>query len=102
MSKYLFPLTLLLMIFSYSDFVNNSSVKLDGKITDSLTGAPVSNAHIYIIKGELEAFSNNKGDFSIINPPPTPFTLQIEHNQYNSKLLKVTTTNEKLLIKLSK
>jgi hypothetical protein len=102
MPKYLIPLTLLLMIFSYSDFVNNSSVKLDGKITDSLTGAPVSNAHIYIIKGELEAFSNNKGDFSIINPPPLPFILQVEHNQYKPNQIKVTTTNEKLLIKLSK
>lgn len=90
------------MIFSYSDFVNSSSVKLDGKITDSLTGAPVSNAHIYIIKGELEAFSNNKGDFSIINPPPVPFSLQIEHNQYKLNQIKVTTTSEKLLIKLSK
>ena len=43
----------------------NSPSIVEGKVLSESTGQPVTKAHVYILDGEEEALTNNKGEFRI-------------------------------------
>jgi hypothetical protein len=53
-------------------------VVIEGKVISEATGQPVSQAHVFILDGEEEALTNNKGEFKIKTWQPAPFKLTVE------------------------
>ncbi|XVJ64651.1 MAG: carboxypeptidase-like regulatory domain-containing protein [Lacibacter sp.] len=75
------------MLITYDDILNFVPVKVSGVVKDEETGGPVAKAHIYITKGEDEAFTNEKGEFVINTWQKFPVTFTVEHPSY-----KITTS----------
>lgn len=61
----------------------NNAVVIKGQVRDAKTGSPVAKAHVYLIKGEIEQFSDSSGRFEIcITDAAT--RLWIEHPKYKT------------------
>lgn len=71
-----------------------------GTIKNGTTDKNIQNAYIYIISGEEEALTNNKGAFTISTWQELPVTLIIERPTYKQKKIRITNVSEHQVIKL--
>jgi hypothetical protein len=55
-----------------------SPTVIEGKVIAEATGQPITQAHVFILDGEEEALTNNKGEFKIKTWQPAPFKLTVE------------------------
>ncbi|WP_207510758.1 hypothetical protein [Longitalea luteola] len=88
------------VIFNTSEIFPAKPYTIEGAVKNSATGKYIENAYIYIISGEEEALSNNKGAFTISTWQELPVILSIEHPVYNKKKIRVTDASQYQLIKL--
>ena len=94
-------ITTLLMIFSYAEIVNFLPATVTGNIQDSRSGKPIAGAHVYVTKGEEENFSSAKGEFAVKTWKSLPVTVVVEHNDYKTQTLRITSGTERLTISLT-
>ena len=59
---------------------------------------PVANAYLYIVKGEEEALTNAKGEFTITSNEKMPISLTIVHKDFKTATWKVNNTAQPLTI----
>ena len=64
------------------------------------TAAPILGAHVYVVKGEEEAITGSDGSYRITSWQQLPFTLTIEHNNYQIGSIRITESGKKQLVKL--
>ena len=90
------------MIFSYNDFIKTTPIQLHGTVEDIETGKPIASALLFVVKGNEENITNNKGEFKLATWQKLPLTLTIEHADYNTENIKVTEGAGTLKIKIRK
>jgi hypothetical protein len=74
---------------------------VSGMVVDAATNKPLTNTHVYIVHGEEEDITNEKGAFSIRVTGGFPLLLNAEHSGYLKSKLKITAGGQKALVKLS-
>ena len=71
-------------------FISTHQIK--GTIISANTKQPVSNAYVYIIKGEEEALTNSKGEFTITTTEQIPFSLTVIHKDFKELKFKINSS----------
>jgi hypothetical protein len=77
-----------------------ASVTVEGVVVNHSNSQPVSNIYLYIVKGEEEALTDDKGRFSITTWQSLPVTLTVDHIKYKRTTLVVKEPGKKQLIRL--
>jgi len=76
-------------------------VVIEGRVISESTGQPVTQAHVFILDGEEEALTNNKGEFKIKTWQPAPIKLTVEkHDGYRRISIVVKDPAAKQVIRL--
>ena len=98
------PIQLLVFSFaalwSVKQAPHEAPAVFEGKVISSETGAPIAGAHVFIIKGEEEALTGSDGSFRISSWQQLPFTITIEHKNYQTSSIRITESGKKQLVKL--
>lgn len=93
---------LLQIVFLISTFftapVKADTYQIRGIVLTADKKEPVANAYLYIVKGEEEALSNSKGEFTIITAEHLPFSLTVFHKDYKQAKIKVVDPSKMLTI----
>lgn len=71
----------LLFVLSGAVAQKPNPVIIEGKVLSISTGQPVTQAHVFILDGEEEALTNNKGEFRIKTWQAAPFKLTAEKHE---------------------
>lgn len=73
-----------------------------GVVQDAATREPLPNIHVYIIKGEEEAVTDSRGNFSIRSWQNFPLKVQASGKGYVSREAQVTNDRQQVTILLTK
>jgi hypothetical protein len=94
----------LLFIFTgHIQPVQNTPFVIEGRVLDENGNKPLNDAHVYILDGEEEALTNNKGEFKIRSWQKAPFKLTVEkYNGYQKQIIVITDPSQKQVIRLKK
>ncbi len=99
--KSLLLYTLLITFTGFSQGSKNSSVTIEGKVISETTGQPVAHVHVYVLGGEEETLTNDKGEFSIQSWQKTPLRLTVDgYNTYQKITVVVNDPSQKQVIRL--
>lgn len=74
---------------------------VEGKVVEAVTNKPVTDAYIYITRGEEEAISLKDGSFILKTWQNLPVECTIEHKDFKEKKIIVKEKTHKLVIYLS-
>lgn len=78
-----------------------SPLIIEGKVVAESTGQPVTQAHVFILDGEEEALTNNKGEFRIKTWQSAPFRLTVEkHDAFRRISIVIKDPSAKPVIRL--
>lgn len=88
------------LILNTSEIYPERPHTIEGLITNKITGKQLENVYIYIVSGEEEALTNQKGVFTIATWQDLPVTLIIEHPTYKQKRIRITDASQYQVIKL--
>lgn len=88
------------MILTYSDINGFLPVTVYGRVTDSATHLNVSGAHVFVVEGEEETFTNSTGEFVIRTWQKLPVNVTVQHHRYNKKICNYSSGIKKLEITL--
>lgn len=90
-------------LFFFSSFIRPASERtMVTGIIVSDAGKPIPGVLVYVIPGEEESLTREKGEFSIETTKKTPFVLTAEHWDYQKATVTVTDAGKRVTIKLSK
>jgi hypothetical protein len=96
-------LSMLLFINSpVNKHMHNSTQQIKGIVISADTKEPVTNAYLYIIKGEEEALTNAKGEFTITTSEKTPLMLTVIHKDFKELKVKMNAGSQPLKIILQR
>lgn len=73
-----------------------------GIVQDAATREPLPNMHVYIIKGEEEAITDSRGNFSIRSWQSFPLRIQATGKGYVLKEIQVVNDRQQIAILLTK
>jgi hypothetical protein len=91
----------LFMLSGSAEAQRTSPSIIEGKVVAESNGQPVTQAHVFILDGEEEALTNNKGEFRIKTWQSAPFKLTVEkHDAFKRVTIVITNTSAKPLIRL--
>lgn len=90
------------MILTYQDFLKISPKTIEGTVISASNGQAVDKAFCYIIKGNEEIVTNNRGEFRIKTWQEFPLTITIEHSDYETETVKITSAQTNIKIHLRK
>jgi len=76
-----------------------SEYKVRGSVASKETGKPLANIYLYTVKGEEEAITNQKGEFSLVSWQKLPVTLYIHKEDENVRVL-ISNPSQFIKIKL--
>ena len=76
--------------------------QIKGIIISADTKQPVTNAYVYIVKGEEEALTNARGEFTITTSEHPPFTLTVIHKNFKELKFKVNNSSQQVKISLER
>ena len=76
-----------------------ASVKLQGVVVGK-DNRPVSNAYLFVIKGEEETITGSNGQFALTTWQKFPVSLSVEHPEYKKLKLLIKDAGQKQVIKL--
>jgi hypothetical protein len=76
-------------------------VKLQGVVMGK-DNRPVSNAYLFIIKGEEETITGSNGQFALTTWQKFPVSLSVEHPDYKRLKLLIKEADQKQIIKLER
>jgi len=88
------------LIFNTSEIFPARPYTIEGSVTNRNTGKQIENVYVYIVSGEEEALTNQKGVFTISTWQELPVTLVIEHPTYKQKKIRITDASQYQVIKL--
>src|SRR6201989_1926089 len=88
------------VIFNQTSLFKQPPVYIEGTVISEQSGKPLSNIHVYIVEGEEEDVTNNKGEFKIQTWKKFPLTLTAKSSNYETANIVVKDSSKKLLIKL--
>ncbi len=95
-------LSMLLFIGSpVNKYAHTSTQQIKGIVISADTRQPVSNAYLYIVKGEEEALTNAKGEFIITTSEKIP-VLTVIHKDFKELKVKMNTGSQSLKILLQR
>jgi len=97
-----FILIIPFMIFSYTDFVRDTPLQLQGIVTDAQSGKPVQKAHVYVIKGTEEILSNQNGEFRLSTWQKLPLNIIVEHANYKTETISINEKVSNLTVRIHK
>lgn len=99
----LFLLSSAFIIFNFSPLKLEVPTVIEGVVVaDAKPATPVSRVHVFVIDGEEETLTNEKGEFKITTWQSAPITLTIEHSQYETQRIKISTTTKRQQVVLKK
>ncbi len=90
----------LTMILTYSDIPSFIPATLKGRVTDASSNQTIPGAHVFIIEGEEEAFTNSNGEFSIKTWQKLPVNVTVRHKRYANRIFYNNTASKPLEITL--
>jgi hypothetical protein len=76
--------------------------QIKGTVISADTKQPVTNAYVYIIKGEEEALTNAKGEFTITTAEQIPFSLTVIHKDFRESKYKINNSYQAVKIILNR
>jgi hypothetical protein len=88
------------LILNTSQIFPERPYRIEGSVTNKSTGKQLENVYIYIVSGEEEALTNQRGVFTISTWQELPVTLIIEHPTYKQKKVRITDASQYQVIKL--
>jgi hypothetical protein len=91
----LFPLLL-----KQSSNAKTVEYNLQGIVTSKENGKALGNIYLYTIKGEEEAITNQKGEFSFASWKKLPITIHVHYKEEEEVRVVVTNPSEFIKIKL--
>lgn len=87
------------MVLSYTNIQQLLPSIIEGKVVCN-TDIPVSGAQVYFVPRIEETITTVNGEFKITTWMSLPVTLIICHKNYQSYKITISTTQQKLVIKL--
>lgn len=90
------------MILTYQDFLKITPKTIEGTVLNASNGEAIEKAFCYIIKGNEEIITNNKGEFRIKTWQEFPLTITIEHSEYETETVKINSAQSNIRIHLRK
>lgn len=100
MKQSLFLSLIVIMLYSFTQLQNILPNVVEGTVLSDETGKPVPKAHVYIIHGEEEAMTDNKGDFRIESWQKLPVTITVDHAGYEKTKITVSNISKKQVIRI--
>ncbi|WP_336514231.1 carboxypeptidase regulatory-like domain-containing protein [Pollutibacter soli] len=88
------------MILTYSDINRFLPVTVYGKVTDSVSHRNISGAHVFVVQGEEETFTNSTGEFVIKTWQKLPVKVTVQHHRYNKEIRNYSSGTKQLEITL--
>lgn len=74
---------------------------LKGKIVDAQKGNAIAGVHLFVVEGEEEGFSNDKGEFKVKTWSKLPVVLVIKSPDYQARKISIKDPGEILNIRLT-
>jgi hypothetical protein len=99
---YSFIFILPVMLLSYTDYLRTGPLQLEGTVTDAITGKPIEKAYLYVLQGNEEILTDEKGHFSLKTWQELPFSLTIEHKDYTTSVMKISEASRTLKLKITR
>lgn len=78
------------------------SVVLQGKVIDARDERPVARAHVYVVRGEEEALTDNNGRFRVQSWQSLPLKISAAAPGFHAASLSVKEPSKELLIRLNR
>jgi hypothetical protein len=78
---------------------NHEATKLKGIVVGK-DNRPVSNAYLFVVKGEEETITGSNGQFALTTWQKFPVSLSVEHPDYKKLKLLIKDAGQKQVIKL--
>jgi hypothetical protein len=78
---------------------NHEATKLQGIVVGK-DNRPVSNAYLFVVKGEEETITGSNGQFALTTWQKFPVSLSVEHPDYKKLKLLIKDAGQKQVIKL--
>jgi len=91
---------ILTMILTYSEISSYVPATLKGRVTDASSKQTIPEAHVFIIEGEEEAFTNSDGEFSIKTWQKLPVNVTVRHKRYTNSIFYNNNASKPLEITL--
>jgi CarboxypepD_reg-like domain len=98
----LFLFSTAFILFAFTKIQKTTSVFIEGTVVTANTNTPVKRAHVYVLDGEEEALTNDRGEFKIITWQSLPVTITVEHAEYEIRKIKITNSGQKQHIVLKR
>lgn len=95
-------LSAFLLINPLNKYAATFTHQIKGTVISADTKQPVANAYVYIVKGEEEALTNSKGEFSITTAEQIPFALTIIHKDFKEQKFKINNSSQPVKISLDR
>ncbi len=89
------------MLFSYKDVRHHIPFTLEGTVQEKASGQPVRFVHVFTVKGEEEAITDEKGSFRF-QSWNTTVVLTAEASGYQKKQIRLTLPSPKQTVLLQK
>lgn len=96
--KLLYLFSLLLLDF-HAGNNTETSVTIQGVVTGK-DNRPVSQAYLFVVKGEEETISGSNGKFAITTWQKFPVSLTVEHPDFKKVKIEISRPDTKQVIKL--
>jgi hypothetical protein len=95
-------LSILIMIFSYKEAVQIIPFTVEGTVAVQDEGTPVPRAHVFVINGEEEIFTDDKGKFRFTTWQNLPVQVTISHTDYEEQKVTIRSAARKAQVLLKK
>jgi len=92
----------LLMLLSYHDYLRHSQIVVQGTVLTEGSLKPVPDAFVYTVSGEEETLTDKNGNFKFTTWQSMPIALTVEHRDFETAKIKVTSLPATQAIKLKR
>lgn len=95
-------LSILIMIFSYKEAVQVIPFTVEGSVAVQSNGMPVAKAHVFVINGEEEVFTDEDGKFKFTTWQSLPVQVTVSHNDYEEQKVTISSAARKARVLLKR
>ncbi|MDF2385241.1 carboxypeptidase regulatory-like domain-containing protein [Nostoc ellipsosporum NOK] len=87
---------------SFSVNTGTTAVVLQGKVVDAKSDKPIPKVHVYVVRGEEEALTDNNGRFRVQSWQSLPLTVSATAQGFQTVSLAVKEPGKELVIRLNR